>query len=119
MKVFFYLKTCSTCQRILNTLQLPKDVEQVDIKSNPLTEKQLEAMRLRTDSYESLFSKRARLYQELGLKDQALSEEDFKKYLLQHYTFLKRPVLIWEDNMSIGNSKKEVQKAATWIHESK
>jgi arsenate reductase len=40
-----------------------------------------------------------------------LTEEDFKKYILQEYTFLKRPVLVMDDQIFVGNSKKVVEAA--------
>ena len=55
-------------------------------------------------SYEALFSKRAKLYKEMGLKDQVLSEKDFRHYILEHYTFLKRPVIVFNASIFIGNS---------------
>ena len=74
-------------------------------------------MRCLTDSYESLFSKRARLYKELGLKEKNLTEDDFKKFILEHYTFLKRPVTIINDQIFIGNSKKVVEATKKAVHE--
>ena len=98
-------------------MELPNDVVMQDIKSDPLTVKQLEAMHELSGSYEALFSKRAKLYKEMGLKDQALSEKDFKHYILEHYTFLKRPVFIYNQRIFIGNSKKTVEAAKQAIHE--
>ena len=60
----------------------------------------------------SLFSKRARKYKELGLKDKNLSEVDIRQLIIDEYTFLKRPVLVLEDQIFIGNSKKVVDAAA-------
>lgn len=73
--------------RILKELNLPSDYILQDIKEESITVKQLEAMHDLSGSYESLFSKRAKLYKEMGLKDQALEEKDFKHYILDHYTF--------------------------------
>jgi arsenate reductase len=109
MKKVYYLKSCNTCLRIINALNLSTEFELQDIKSSPITETQLETMKLLSGSYESLFSKRAQLYKKLDLKHKDLSEEDFKSYILQHYTFLKRPVFIIEDAIFIGNSKKTVE----------
>ena len=64
-----------------------------------------------TDSYESLFSKRARLYKELGLKEKIVSEDGYKNYILKHYTFLKRPILVIEQQIFIGNSPKTIAAA--------
>ena len=62
-------------------------------------------------SYEALFSKRARLYKERDLKNQNLTEEDYKNLILGHYTFLKRPVIITEDQIFVGNAKQTVETA--------
>jgi arsenate reductase-like glutaredoxin family protein len=116
MKKIYYLSTCNTCTRIIGELNLPEGFELQDIKTEPITEQQIEQMRELTDSYESLFSKRARLYKELGLKDKSLSEDDYKNYILEHYTFLKRPVVLYKNEIFIGNSKKIVEAAKNAIH---
>jgi arsenate reductase len=64
-----------------------------DIKQDPLTAEELEEMYQLSGSYEALFSKKAQLYKSMNLKDKSLTEEDYKKYILEHYTFLSRPVL--------------------------
>ena len=103
--------------RIINELNLSDEFILQDIKTESITEKQLEEMKNLTDSYESLFSKRARLYKELGLKEKSLSDVDYKKYILEHYTFLKRPVTIINNQIFIGNSKKVVEATKKAIHE--
>ncbi len=79
-----------------------------DIKTETITEDQLEEMRALTDSYNSLFSKVARKYRAMGLNEINLSEDDLKGYILQEYTFLKRPVFLVDGQIFIGNSKKTV-----------
>ena len=116
MKKLYYLSTCDTCKRIIKELNLPSDVVLQDIKSNPITVVQLEQMYSLSESYEALFSKRARLYKEKDLKNASLTENDYKKYILEHYTFLKRPVLIFNDQIFIGNSKKVISSAKEYIH---
>ena len=103
--------------RILKDLDLPSDFILQDIKEDPITVKQLEDMHALSGSYESLFSKRAKLYKEMGLKEQILSEKDIKHYILDHYTFLKRPVILFNSSIFIGNSKKTVEAAKLAIHE--
>ena len=117
MKKLFYLSTCDTCKRIIKELELPSDVVLQDIKTEAMTAEQVEQMKALSVSYESLFSKRARMYKELGLKDKTLSEDDYKNYILEHYTFLKRPVLIYNNLIFVGNSKKVVESAKKAIHE--
>ena len=116
IKTFFYLESCTTCQRIIKSLSLPKSVRLREIKSEPLCENELTILYERSGSYEVLVSKRARLYQERDLKNKSLGENEYQKLLLEHYTFLKRPVLVWGDQITIGNSKKTVEEAYQLIH---
>jgi len=109
MKKVYYLKTCSTCIRILKELNLPSEFILQDIKTEPITAEQLEAMAALSGSYEALFSKRAQLYKKMELKNKNLTENDYKQYILEHYTFLSRPVIINEDAIFIGNAKKTVE----------
>lgn len=111
MRKIYYLKTCDTCKRIIKALPSTEGFEFQDIKEESITVKQVEEMHALTGNYEVLFSKRAKLYKEMGLKDVNLSESDFKRYILEHYTFLNRPVIIVEDQIFVGNSPKVVEKA--------
>ena len=111
MKKIYYLKTCSTCVRILKELNIDENVILQDIKEEPITAKQLEEMKALSGSYESLFSRRAKLYKEMGLKDVPLKEKDYKHYILEHYTFLSRPVTIVDNEIFVGNSKATTEKA--------
>ena len=115
MKAFFYLKTCNTCVRILKELDLSSNFTFQDIKSDEITVKQIEQLKDLAGSYEALFSRRAKLYKEMGLKDMSLDESDYKRYILEHYTFLKRPVLVINDKVFIGNSPKTVQAAKAYL----
>lgn len=111
MKKVYYLKTCNTCVRILKELNLSSDFILQDIKSEEITVKQVEEMKALAGSYQALFSKRAKLYKEMDLKNQNLTERDYKHYILEHYTFLSRPVMINGNSIFIGNSKKTVEAA--------
>ncbi len=115
MQKIYYLKTCDTCKRIIKQLPDTEGVVFQDIKTNPITVKQLEALYALTGSYEKLFSKRAKLYKEMGLKDENLQEADFKRYILEHYTFLNRPVMVFGSQIFVGNSKKNVAAAIEFL----
>ncbi|MCG8858007.1 arsenate reductase family protein [Tenacibaculum finnmarkense] len=108
MKKVYYLQTCDTCKRILKEVNI-KGFEKQEIKTNNVTVSQLEEMRKLTDSYQSLFNKRARLYKEKELKNKEISEAEYRDFILEEYTFLKRPVFILEDKIFIGNSKKVIE----------
>lgn len=108
MKKIYHLGTCSTNKRILGSINL-KDVELQEIKTTPITAQQIEEMQALAGSYEALFSRKAMKYKSLGLNEKQLSEADYKKYILEEYTFLKRPVAIVNEQIFIGNSKKTVE----------
>ena len=111
MKKIYYLKTCSTCIRILNELNNGEGFELQNIKEEKITENQLEQMAEMTGSYESLFSRRALKFRSLGLQNKKLTEADYKNYILDEYTFLKRPVIIIDDKIFVGNAKKTIEAA--------
>lgn len=109
MKKIYYLSTCSTCSRIITELGLKnKKFEFQDIKTEKITSSQLAEMKKLAGSYESLFSRVALKYRALGLDKKKLSEDDYKKYILEEYTFLKRPVIIIKDKIFVGNSKNNI-----------
>jgi arsenate reductase len=108
MNKIYYLKTCDTSMRILKQIPVEK-FELQEIKTQPITVEQLEEMKHVTGSYEALFSRRAKKYHQMGLKNQDLSEKDYRRLLLDEYTFLKRPVIIMGKKIFIGSSKKNVQ----------
>jgi len=111
VKKIYHLSTCDTCKRIINELNPSSEFMLQDIKTEAITNEQIEEMHKFTASYEELFSKRARLYKERDLKNKNLTEEDYKNLILEHYTFLKRPVIIADSQIFVGNSKKTVEAA--------
>ena len=108
MNKIYYLASCDTCRKIIKSLPKNNDLVFHDIKQDPISEKDLEIMYLLSGSYEALFSKKAQLYKSMDLKNKSLTEDDFKKYILEHYTFLSRPVFIIENKIYIGNSQKNI-----------
>lgn len=105
--IAIYLSSCSTCKKILDSL--PKHhLEMRDLKQQPLSESEINALKEIAGSYEALFSRTAQRYKEYGLKEKHLTEKDFKKYLIEHYTFLKRPVFVIGGKIFIGNKKDTV-----------
>jgi arsenate reductase len=112
MKKIYYLSTCSTCTRIINELDLRNNkFEFQDIKTEKITPSQLAEMKRMAGSYEALFSKVAVKYRAMGLDKKELTEDDFKNYILEEYTFLKRPVIIIKNKIFVGNSKNTIAAA--------
>ena len=113
MKRIFYLSTCDTCKRILNSWNT-EGIYLQDIKTEP-TPAQLDDMITHAGSADALFSKRARKYKELGLKNRKLSDSEIRQLILSEYTFLKRPVLLFDGQIFIGNNPKVVKDATDAI----
>ncbi|MBN8666455.1 MAG: arsenate reductase [Chitinophagales bacterium] len=109
MKKMYHLGTCTTSQAIIKETGIDKKgFVMQDIKTEKITPTQLEEMKSLTGSYESLFSRRALKYKEWGLKDKQLTEKDYRQYILDEYTFLKRPVVIIGKKIFVGSEKKNI-----------
>ena len=80
-----------------------------DIKTEKITPAQLDEMKEKAGSYEALFSRRAIKYKEMGLKDKTLTEVDYRRLILEEYTFLKRPVAVIGDRIFVGSEKRTVE----------
>jgi arsenate reductase (glutaredoxin) len=117
MDYFLYLSSCTTCKRIMGELSLPKEVILIDIKKEPLTEDQLAYLYHSTGSHLDLINKRAQLFKSRKIDPQKLTEEAAKDLLLEHYTFLKRPVLVYRDQVYVGHSKAVVADAKKGLDE--
>ena len=111
MNKLYYLSSCSTCKRIIKQWSFAKTIDLIDIKKTPINHKDLQELYKITNSYESLFNKRAQMLKKLNLNLNLLDENDFKKLLLSHYSFLKRPVLLINRKIFAGNSKKNIEEA--------
>jgi arsenate reductase len=110
MKKIYHLGNCTTSQTIIKDTQLDrKGFEMQDIKFEKISPSQLEEMKKMAGSYESLFSRRAMKYKEMGLKDKKLEEKDYRDYILEEYTFLKRPIVIINNKIFVGSEKKTVE----------
>lgn len=109
----YYLSTCSTCARIMKDLKVKNfPFELQDIKGQTITEKQLDAMQEMAGSYEALFSRVALKFRAWGLNEMKLTEKDYRKYILEEYTFLKRPVFIIGSKIFVGNAPKTIAAVA-------
>ncbi|MGL6038307.1 ArsC/Spx/MgsR family protein [Soonwooa sp.] len=108
MKKVFYLKTCGTCKKIMAEFDL-SDWELREIKSAPVTKEELTEMYNLTKSYEALFSKKSTQIKAREIDIKTLGEKDFKDLILDHYSFLKRPVFITEKDIFAGSDKKNLE----------
>lgn len=109
MKTVYYLKTCGTNRKIMAPLDLC-GWNLREIKTEPVTEEELDEMYKMAGSYEALFSRKSSQIKARGIDLKSLKEEDYKKLLLEHYTFLKRPVFLTDEEIFIGNDKSNLEK---------
>ncbi len=116
MKKIFFLKTCDSCRKILKYWNPSDEIELREIKQHPIEEGELDQLAKLVGGYEGLFNKRAKKYKELGMKNENLSENEWRRAILSEYTFLKRPILVLEDVVYAGNSGKNVEAAYQALH---
>ena len=112
MKKIYTIGHCTTSQAMFRETGMEKLIGSSfafqDIKFDKITPVQMDEMKQMAGSYEALFSRRAMKYKEWKLKDKKLTEQDYRRLILDEYTFLKRPVVIMEDKIFIGSEKKTV-----------
>ncbi len=106
----FHLSHCSTCKKIIDNLNTTT-CEMQDIKVKSISETELDKLAQLSGSYEALFSRKALKYRSLGLHLKQLKEEDYRKYILMEYTFLKRPVIKIGKKVFIGHTKQAIDGA--------
>lgn len=114
MKKFYYLATCDTCARIIKeTGVAKKGFTMQDIKTEKITPAQIDEMGKLAGSFEALFSRVALKYKTLDPKPS--TEKEYRKLILEEYTFLKRPVAIVDGKIFVGNSKSNVEALKNFI----
>ncbi|MEZ4721480.1 MAG: ArsC/Spx/MgsR family protein [Flavobacteriales bacterium] len=116
VKKIYFLSTCSTCQQIMKETGT-EGFELIDIRQTNILEKDLDYAKSVIGSYEGLFSRRAMKFREWGLHEKNLGEADYKKLILEEYTFLKRPVYFIGKDVFTGNTKATVETIKTRMGE--
>lgn len=116
MKKIFHLSSCDTCQRIIKeTGAVAAGYSFQDIKTQNVSAEDLDNWAAKVGSYETLFSRRALKFRAMGLHEQKLTEQDYRRLILEEYTFLKRPVIVVGDEIFVGNTAKVVAAAKAAI----
>ena len=113
----WHLKNCSTCQKIIQKLDLSsKNSILINIKEKNISKNELEEIQsFFRCSYEDLFNKRALKFRKI--KDTFKTDLDYKKGILEEYTFLKRPIIQVKNKFFVGNSKKITEETQMCIEE--
>ncbi len=82
--------------------------ELINLREQNISKEDLELMKKQTKSYEALFNKRAQKLKELPENKKPVKDADYKKLILNEYTFLKRPAAIIDGKVIAGNDKSSV-----------
>lgn len=114
---FLYLSSCSTCLRIIKDLGLENSPLLQDVKHSPATTEQLDFLYKTTHSYEALINKRGRVFAQLKREGVLFTEDVYKNLLIKEYSCLKRPILILNKVVYLGNAKATVAKMNAALHE--
>ncbi len=115
MKTVFYINNCNTSKRVIKEVGIDSSFEIRDIKENRLTPEEVGLLAEIAGSYQALFSKKARKYREYNLHLKDLTEDDYKKYLIEDYTFLKRPTVVDGDKIFIGSHRNTIKQLAYYL----
>ena len=113
VKTLYWLPYCSTCTKAEAFL-----LEQgctigghVNLKEEPLSAEVIAQLAEAVGGPEKLFSKRAMKYRSMGLNEMELTDEDYLRYMGEEYTFIKRPVAVFEDGTTTAGFSQKVLKA--------
>ncbi|MFM7637667.1 MAG: arsenate reductase family protein [Crocinitomicaceae bacterium] len=77
------------------------DYEHVDIKIKHISPEILDNLAGFVGSYEALFNKRAIKFKDPSIHESIKRDSDFRRLILEEYTFLKRPIFINDDKIGI------------------
>lgn len=109
MKKVYFLKTCGTCKKIMAEFDL-SGWELRELKYQNISAEELSELYAKTASYEALLSKKSTQIKQREIEVKSLKEEDFKTLILEHYSFLKRPVFITDEEIFVGNDKNTLEQ---------
>lgn len=110
MKHVYYLDNCTTCRKVIEEARIDQRFTFQNLKQEPINAEQLDWLAQKVGSYAKLFNRQSRKYNELGLAGKELSEDQIRKLILQEYTFLKRPVVIVNNEVFVCRDKQTVSQ---------
>jgi arsenate reductase len=108
MNRIYHLSTCDTCRKILAQLNT-SGIELINLKEQHISPEDLDFMKSKTGSYESLFNKRAQKFKLIPEDQKPAKDSDYRPLILSEYTFLKRPAVILGEAVIAGNDARSVE----------
>ncbi len=96
---------------------ISSDIELINVKKTPINPSELDDLRTLVGSYKDLLNKRSQVLKKRGLKAATLNEDQTKELILDHYSLLIRPLLVYENRVFAGNSPHSVSQARDFLNE--
>jgi arsenate reductase len=105
---FYWLPNCSTCKKAKSHIERHgvRGFVERDIKENPLSRAEVEALAKMLGGPNELFSRRAIKYREMKLNEREVSGAEMLDLMTDEYTFLKRPILVYKGKAIAGFFEK-------------
>lgn len=104
------LPYCTTCQKAVGYLE-GKGVtirSFRNLKEEPLSVDEVRGLAEKVGGAETLFSKRAMKYRQMGLHEREVPEDEMVRLMSDEYTFVTRPVIVRGDRATAGFSAKKI-----------
>ena len=103
---------CTTCQKAVKYLE-EKGVPVRsfrNLKEEPLSVDEARGLAEKVGGVETLFSRRAMKYRQMGLHERELSDDEMLRLMAEEYTFVTRPVIVRGGRATAGFSAKRVDE---------
>ena len=99
----YHLKTCDTCRKAIKALQsADHDLTLVDIRADGLKPETVKSL-LQAHGWEVMLNRRSTTWRGLDADDKVeMTNDKAFRLLTQHPTLMKRPVVMSEDQTTIG-----------------
>jgi len=118
MRKIWHLQTCDTCRKIIAANPALNNIDQQEIKTKPPTAEQIDELAKLAGSYAAIFNYRSQMLK--GVPDRkALTESELRNYLVNHYSCLKRPLVVVGNKVFAGNAAATILAAVQAIEAAK
>ena len=103
-------RTCTTCRNLAELLdQRGIDFDRVDFHVEPLSEDEIRALVRKTGRpAQELFRAREPVYQELGLGERDVDDDEAIALMAEHTELMQRPVIVRGDRAVLGRPVERV-----------
>ena len=112
-KITIYVKpTCTTCRKVLKILrETESDFDSVNYFEEPLNKKTLsELVKKLGIPPKDLLRKNEKIYKDLGLSKQELSDSEIIDLMIEHPDLIQRPIVVKDKEVILARPAEEINK---------